>query len=360
MTTNTPIPFFVRSQLARLTMIVGIAAFAGTAGAETFICVSTSAELQQALTDASDGGTYAGTDVSINIVRGTYKTGAATGNGPFSYHSTAATGGLYILGGLKTGCVESVEDATLTVLDGNNTTQVLNIQNAMGDVFVQYLTIQNGESATAGGGVAVNTTTSGGRVYLYYDIIQNNHTASIGGGFSIDSAGDQMAVANSLVVGNAADGNYGAGFEYSRSSEEGILQSNTVYKNTTTASGGTGGVYCCGPGSQAYISANILWQNTNYGLFLEGSLISVNYNDYGATNGMPGSGTLNFDTDPKFVNAADGDYRLAADSTLIGAYPLSAGELLSVDLAGDAYPFSGFADIGAYEDTVFKDGFEGE
>src|ERR1700722_14102785 len=123
-------------------MIVGIAVFAGTSGRKTFICVSTAAELQQALTDASDGGTYAGTDVAINIVRGTYKTGAATGNGPFSYHSTAATGSLYILGGLKTGCVESVEDAPLTVLDGNNATQGLNIQNPMADVFVQYLTIK--------------------------------------------------------------------------------------------------------------------------------------------------------------------------------------------------------------------------
>ena len=61
-----------------------------------------------------------------------------------------------------------------------------------------------------------------------------------------------------------------------------------------------------------------------------------------------------------YADLKDGDYRLAADSTLIGAYPQSAGELLSVDLAGDAYPFAGFADIGAYEDTVFKDGFEGE
>jgi hypothetical protein len=45
---------------------------------------------------------------------------------------------------------------------------------------------------------------------------------------------------------------------------------------------------------------------------------------------------------------------------LLGALPVSIGGNLAFDLAGDAVPFSGFADIGAYEDTVFKDGFEGE
>jgi hypothetical protein len=94
---------------------------------------------------------------------------------------------------------------------------------------------------------------------------------------------------------------------------------------------------------------------------LTGAPANLENNDYGKISGVtPEVGTPNFDADPKFVDATNGNYRLAGDSPLLGALPVSISGNLAFDLAGDAVSFSGFADIGAYEDTVFKDGFEGE
>ena len=230
-------------------------------------------------------------------------------------------------------------------------------------MYLEFLTIQNGESSTAGGGVAVNTDVVGGAVELYDDIFANNHTASIGGGFAIDGAGSEVNAVGNLVVGNAADGGFGAGFVYSRSGFSASVKENTVYENTTIASGGTGGLYCCGtPTDKPGVYANILWQNTNFGIDLEGTAQTFKYNDYGTVTGTITPDSTNLSMDPEFVDTAHGDYRLAGNSPLLGIYP--AGDLggeFSVDLAGDPFPspLNGYFDIGAYEDTIFTDhGFE--
>jgi hypothetical protein len=194
---------------------------------------------------------------------------------------------------------------------------------------------------------------------MYRDIFQNNHTASIGGGFAIDGAGSQISVVNSLIVNNSADGGFGAGFEYSRGGAEAFFDSNTVSGNTTTKSGGTGGPYCCGDAGYSNIKTNIFWQNTNFGIDLVGSDIDFEYNDYGTVTGFTPDAS-NLSTDPKFVDPTNGDYRLAFNSPLLGAFPIANVGSLAYDLVGDFYPFLGFADIGADEDTIFTDhGFEG-
>jgi hypothetical protein len=324
------------------------------------VCASTAQELQDYLDAASDGGMYAGQDVEINLVRGTYKTGVATSNGPFKFISTLS-GHLILAGGWGPGCVNFREDASTTVLDGRNATQVLNIQNPHADVLVNFLTIQNGESTVAGGGAAINTAAGGGSVYLENNIIRDNHTTSIGGGFAIDGAGSQVAATGNLVTGNSADGGYGAGFEYSRNGSQIFLEQNTIANNTTSASGGTGGMYCCGtPALSPEIYANIFWANTNFGIDVQGPTPSFEYNDYGTVTGIITPDSTNLSVNPKFIDSANGNYQLAGNSPLLGAYPAQPSR--STDLAGNgyAYPARGYFDIGAYEDTIFTDhGFGG-
>jgi hypothetical protein len=325
------------------------------------VCVSTAAAFQQALTDASDGGVNAGYDVEINVVQGTYKTGAATANGPFRYHSTAATGDILIFGGWSDGCQDYLNDARLTILDGQHATQVLNVQNPTAIAWVEGFTIQNGESATAGGGAAINTETSGGLAALRFSIVRNNHTSSIGGGFAIDGAGSQVSVDGNLVVHNAADGGFGAGFLHSRSGNEVFVTFNTMYKNTTTVSGGTGGLSCCGtPALSPFLRGNIIWGNDNFGLDLNGTPADLEYNDHGTITGVSPvqeHGTLS--TNPGFVDADNGNYRLVSGSPLLGHCPANVCGPLSYDLVGHAYPQTGFVDVGAFQDTVFGDGFDG-
>jgi len=326
------------------------------------LCAATAQELRDDLLAASDGGVYAGQDVQITLAKGTFKTGSVTGNGPFAYHSTAATGNLYITGGYSADCSAYTADASLSVLDGNNSTQVLNIQNVHNQTFVEFVTIQNGQSLTAGGGLAINTTVSGGAVFVYDNMIKNNHTAGIGGGFAIDAAGSQIAAVGNVIVGNSADANWGAGFEYSRNGNQAFFDNNTVYGNTTTASGGTGGLYCCGtPSSPPELTANIFWQNTNYGVDLEGTLPRFLYNDYGTVTGTTTPDATNVSIAPKFIDAASGDYHLDGSSPLLGNCPADSCAVLATDLEGNeyAYPFHGYFDFGAYEDTIFTDhGFE--
>jgi hypothetical protein len=339
---------------------LGLLTLAGPAGAVS-LCVSTAQELQNDLDAASTGGMYAAQDVEINLVRGTYKTGAATSNGPFKYTSNANGGHLILSGGWGPNCTNFREDASTTTLDGRNATQVLNIQNANADVFVDFLTIQNGESTVAGGGVAINTGVVGGSVYLENNIIRGNHTTSIGGGFAIDGAGSQVSATGNLVTGNSADGGYGAGFEYSRNGNQIFVEQNTMANNTTSASGGTGGMYCCGtPALSPEIYANIFWQNTNFGIDIQGPTPSFEYNDYGTVTGIVTPDSTNLSVNPKFIDPANGNYQLAGSSALLGAYP--ARPERSTDLAGGGYAFParGYFDIGAYEDTIFTDhGFGG-
>jgi hypothetical protein len=342
--------------------IVNIGGFAKDGVASNVsVCVSTAQQFQQALTDSSDGGMYAGEAVEINLEQGIYKTGAATGNGPFAYHSTAATGDIQIFGGFSAGCMDFLRDARLTVLDGQNATQVLNIQNAHALADVESLTIQNGESTVAGGGVAINTNTSGGTVLLRDAIIRNNHTSSIGGGFAIDGAGSQVDLDGNLIVHNAADGGFGAGFQYSRNGGEIFTTFNTIYQNTTTAVGGTGGLSCCGtPDVSPFLRGNIIWQNTNFGLSLNGTPAVLDYNDHGTITGVaPATEQGTLSVDPGFVDAAGGNYRLASGSPLLGYCPADICDPLSHDLIGRAYPQTGFVDIGAFEDTIFVSGFDG-
>ncbi|HSS07140.1 MAG TPA: hypothetical protein VLK83_08385, partial [Rhodanobacteraceae bacterium] len=84
-------------------------------GAHEF-CVATSADLEMALADSSDGGMYAGENNDIGLRPGTY----ATSGGPFRY--TNATRGLSIIGGYDAGCVNRLDDPTLSVLDGGHAT----------------------------------------------------------------------------------------------------------------------------------------------------------------------------------------------------------------------------------------------
>jgi hypothetical protein len=163
------------------------------------------------------------------------------------------------------------------------------------------------------------------------------------------------------VTGNSADGGWGAGFEYSRGGSEAFVQTNTMSKNTTTASGGTGGLYCCGTPGIALVYGNIFWQNTNFGIDMESANYDFEYNDYGSATGTLNPNSTNVSVNPQFVDADNGDFRLASGSPVLGMY-LSQG-FPSSDLVGNPYPYptNGYFDVGAYEDTIFTDrGFESE
>jgi hypothetical protein len=334
-----------------------LALLAGQAQANEF-CVSTAQQLQDALTASSDGGMYSGESNIISVVQGTYKIGAATANGPFHYHNST-TGVHFIMnGGYDATCTTQTRKASLTVLDGNHANQVLTIRSTNGPVTVTTLTIQNGESAQYGSGVSINANAGdNSSASLIDSIIQNNHTTGFNGGISISAAGSGhlLLLEDNLIVGNSADMGDGAGGVVGNGSES-LIYNNTVTQNTTSASGETGGLRCAGSGI-CDVFNNIFWNNTNFGLYLTSTNSDIEYNDYGTLGGLtPDTSQGNVSVPPKFVNANGGDFHLAGDSPLLGASPQLFG---SFDLDGNAYPSDGKSDLGAYEETIFTDNFDG-
>lgn len=330
---------------------------AGIAHAHVF-CATTSTQLQQALTASSDGGMYNGEDNEIDLAAGTY----LTGNGAFHYSSTAATGKITVKGGFDASCANPRPNAARAKLDGNSQTPVLAIDNANAAIEVSELTVQNGESTSNGAGLALN---GGAGIAVLFTIIRNNHTTRLGGGFAIHAGGlgttDYVFVETNLVVHNSADQDFGAGFVTSDAANVAVTH-DTVYGNTTLGMGdstGTGGLFLSA--EFGYLTNNIFRANTLYGFYLDAAdlFVTASWNAYGTSGGKPpASGSIgNTTAAPNFVDAAGDDFHLAANSPLLAYSPSPLGRYL--DLQGHSLPTGGKRDVGAYEETIFADAFDG-
>ncbi|MEO8673030.1 MAG: hypothetical protein ABI411_17060 [Tahibacter sp.] len=339
----------------------GCALLIGSACAHAHVyCVSSASQLQNALTDSSDGGIYNGEDNFVHVVKGMYKVGSATGNGPFHYRSTAANGQFVIFGGYNATCTNQTNKASLTVLDGNSIAQVLTIRRSSSKISVFNLTIQNGETTQLGGGLCVNIgsgDTSG--VDIEDNIIRDNHTIGQAGGLFVSAggSGNELYLMNNVITGNRADNGAG-GVSVISNGVAASIYNNTVTRNTTTVDGGTGGLYYGGATATVHINNNIFWNNTNYGIYLENGLVRLEYNDIGTRGGSaPQASSGNLSTNPNFVDATGGDFHLAGNSPLLAAVPQA---FWSIDPDGMTSASGGRMDMGAYYETIFIDGLDGD
>ena len=207
---------------------------------------------------------------------------------------------------------------------------------------IENCAIRNNHAAQAGGGIkngtvrnsslCENSATDGGGAYgagLSRCVLSNNLATGKGGG----AYGSTLE--NAWVVGNQADIGGGAA--------EGLLVHATVVDNHAMQSGG--GVY------RGMVSNSILYFNT------AGSDWPNYFNSicrYTCTTPDPQS-TGNVTNDPRFVDAANGVFRLHRDSPAIDAALPTA---LVEDLLGVPRPWPGTQegvpapDMGAYEYTA--------
>jgi hypothetical protein len=324
------------------------------AGAHEF-CVSNAADLEAALAASSDGGAFAGENSDIGLLPGTYM----TSGGPFHY--TNATRGLTIIGGYDAGCVNRLDDPTLSVLDGGHATPVLDLHSQGGAIEVDWVTIQNGETTGAGAGIYLEGT-SGQVTGVSNVIIQNNHAVDTAGGIYAtvgnNASNDVLFVESSLIVGNSADNGSSAGVLIVHGAGA-TIAGNTVSLNTTTLANGIGGLTFSGNATcNCSVVNNIVWDNANIGLWLGNSNVDLEYNDIGTLDGStPDTDIGNVSVAPHFVDRDNGDFHLTGDSTLLGLTPNPIG---NHDLDGHSRPRFGHADPGAYEETIFADGFDGD
>lgn len=350
---------FIRLHLSngqRAILAASLFAVSSGSHAHTF-CVATAQLFQDALTQSSNGGVYNGEDNDIYMVGGTYHTGPATGHAPFFYYSPSSTHAIKITGGYAAGCSAGTPQTPPTTLDGGGNTGVLTIRNSHGNVIVQQLTLQNGESTEPGAGLQVNyLVTVNASVLIRKNIIRNNHSSVDAGG--LYASGDsRLSVISNLIADNSTDTNYGGAY-LTGFGLPSLVYNNTVTQNfasTTTAT--VGGLYF-GGGAVVDILNNIFWNNNSIGLYLGNSSANLVFNAYGTLGGSAPAATFgNFvKVNPKFVNASGGDFHLIGISPLHGV----STELVTYDdLDGNLYPQSGKVDLGVYEDTIFIDGLDG-
>ena len=217
--------------------------------------------------------------------------------------------------------IQSVNGAAATIIDGDNTTRCA----TLGSNTFHTNTVLTG--FTLMNGVATNgTTTDGGGAYYgtLNNCILTGNRATRGGGAYGGTLNNCMLTGNSAIVD-------GGGSAY-----------NTL--NNCTVSGNSAGDK--GGGTQSGTMNNcIVWGNT------ASTGASINYVsgtfNYSCTE-PPRLGLGNISTDPLFINAARGDYRLQNESPCIdkGDNRLVIG---TSDVGGNPRIAGSVVDMGAYE-----------
>lgn len=312
-----------------------------TAGAET-LCVSSSAELQSALSTAGSNGE----DDIIQVVQGTYLTPGSQ----FIYGSSENFN-LDLLGGYAGGCASRILNPANTILDGQNANRVINLQPGItsGSLHFQGFTVRNGYITGAfnsGAGLNIGGLAGySGNVTIDFNIFtNNNNTVYFGGGLSGGTDLGILRIENNLFVNNNANSNGGASLTANGPAI--YITNNTIAGNT--ASIDDGGLRI-GGSAPATISNNIFWGNTADDLILVLSNPLLENNDIQTQSGSAGPGSSgNVSVDPMFVGGVD--YHIQAISPLINAGTNTpGGGLPATDLDGNPRISGGIVDIGAYE-----------
>jgi hypothetical protein len=335
------------------------------AHAATF-CVGSASELQAALNVAASNNEG---DL-IELVEGTFSLSAMLS------HHTSEVHNLILVGGYVPGCTALAGTGAKSVIDAGGTHPLLDLA-APGEVLLLRLVWQNGVATAQHNGMLIYPpagSTGNLRILqnVFRDIDGYADTNTVVPPVYL-SARAQLYIDDSLFTGITSayqgraavilDGGAGTGSD----SHGGRFINNTFTGNLVPHSGGDndGALRLDGTPDSWLVANNILWDNAgDYDLELS-SHTSLYHNDIGAYRGTPIDGIgSNSAVDPAFVDAANGNYHLRADSPLLNAGLHSIqGGINTYDLDGNPRVMFGEVDIGAYElqqlpDAIFADDFE--
>jgi len=349
---------------ALLAMGASLAAHAAT------FCATTSAELQADLATAAGNNQ----DNTIDVLESTYDVPA----GGFVYdsnsnHSLDLEGGWY--GSSPGHCLFQEFTGNETVLDGQNTDPVMNIQTegTTGNITVRYFIFQNGLGDPAA--LVLFAAQSTGAIRVENSLFRGNHIKTDNHDDPIVGVISDFGVIyfldNAIVdnVGFPSNVNFPLHFALYLYSGD-IADTFAVYMNNNTIAGNTAtdasplmGFF---PNGGAFtVSNNIVW---------DGSISDIYNNSFNAPNmvfanndvdsffATPATSIDDINKDPKFIDAAHGNFRLMGNSPAGDAGENSPpGTTRNVDLDGNPRVVFGTVDMGAYEvqQEIFADGFGG-
>ena len=229
--------------------------------------------------------------------------------------------------------VRSINGPAVTIVDGTNGVRCFYINNAAAVVDGLTITRGNPQGTSYGGGLDIYD--NGGLVQNC--VIISNYAYGAGGAYAYSS---NAKFRNCLVAYNECFTGGGGLYLVSSASAENC----TIVRNKSTSY--AGGVY---NGGSAVIRNSIVWYNT--------ASTNQNMNDNGAgttfsCSPVVADGANNTTNEPKFVNAAAGDYRLfpgANGSPCIDTGTNVSWTVGAKDLLGQNRISGGTVDMGAYE-----------
>ena len=207
------------------------------------------------------------------------------------------------------------------------------MQNAAASPTVRNCTFQNNAGAW-GAGMAIDGAASPSIINC---IFSANTSTVNGGGMNLDG-GNYSTLVNCVFIGNIA-ANWGGGIVNANST---LNCTNCSFSGNSAAQGGALRNFH----GTSILNNCILWGNNNEIFSLSGSVTVSNSIVQGGWNG-----TGNLNTDPLFVNPANGNLRLQSCSPAINAGNNAAVPSgITTDFDGNPRFFnSGVVDMGAYE-----------
>ncbi|HWU52964.1 MAG TPA: choice-of-anchor Q domain-containing protein, partial [Tahibacter sp.] len=337
-------------------------------------CVSSVAGLANALT-YYDTGASSDETVTIRLVQGTYAVGASLNR----YYGGAGANddvNLKLLGGYTTNCASRQPDPRNTVLDGNN---VVNSgiglkMHGTGSLLVEGLTFTRFTGSTSMAGM-VNASTVGEVLLINKDFasesddsvyeVRQSRFVRNGGQAMVNMTGSLVRFVDNVVADNALSSLTSFGFSgaFVVTLDADVDAAVTLTNNTVTGTTGGPGVLIQtlitgDSGRLSEVSDNILWNNAGTDIVFTGTAEHVypllsSYNLYGSANSNYPQSSSDLHVDPRFVDAAGGNYRLASNSPAInrGAF-LQLQGFPARDADGAARIVGSRIDIGAYESTI--------
>ena len=336
-----------------LRFVPWIALVLSSASFATTLCVSTTAELQDALTTAAGNGE----DDVILLQPGLYPVDAQLTYDTFENFNLSVSGGWE-------NCVAHHNDPRYTIIDGQSAHALVKFTGApgtSGDVSVGWITFQNGVGEAGVNPVALTTYAGWSGTLLVENNVFRNLEGRADSGYTaiqLDSDLGRLEVRNNLFAHNTTESGISPIYLIANSTEfayVGRFTNNTVTANDS----GSHAVTATGGGIWS-VANNVLWGNGGGDLKL-GSYVFVTNNDIGSYCCDPVSESGNISIDPGFVDPDGDDYRPGGSSPLAEAgWNDAPGGLTAFDLGGGLRVIGTTVDIGAYErqDAIFRGDFD--
>jgi hypothetical protein len=331
--------------------------------AATF-CVGDAVALQGALHTAATNSDSSNT---IKVRSGTY----AAPTGGFFYSRASGTASVDIEGGWNAGCTVQTPDASLTLLDGQSLTNVLDLIDfvSMGTIVsVRYFDLRNGVSPGSPRALQVGIQ---GELHIDHCRFKSNHADAPNSGTSLiylNTVAGPIHFDNNVIADNSAMGSdHLISFDLGAGAGDATfyINNNTIADNVFDTSSASSGAVLLRPNAHSLLANNILWGNggREFAQNITVTPMMLN-NDVDVLNVTPAAGSSgNLSLDPHFANVSD--HHLVSGTPLYNAgYAAPPGGFGTLDLDGNPRVAFGAVDIGAYElqvvpDEIFTDGFDG-